>query len=428
LTTKNEFSSKLIINQRICYPRNFSKKMNKKYLLFSVVALSLTVVVFIGCEKENSTNETKKVTEKMVDAVKAYQPSNEIKVINGMLAFESKIAFDVTKLEIANADRKSVDLWEKSIGIKTPASVFYAVVNAEDSISRYYESLPIKDQDYWLKQPEVHSEIYENALNNSIVKLLSDGEGGQYFDLNLYDKTTAGVVNMEGFVIVEGQIHQYTSNAIKIILDGDMEKMEKLKSINKTYEDDYIVITVYDDIREEISKSVYGHNWTRTAGWQYPTSRKRVKVWIDGHSESYGNAYNSSCTQFLRCTFVVRAEAQKKNFWGNWKYSDYFPSLSFNANWSYTYRNYSCDPYITYGCGLYDCQFNYVPAYSCTGNPSYMCPTSPHSAYYPGVNNAYLNLTPHGIWSSSPKFFSDAFTVHGNLSATIDGKSFYHSW
>ncbi len=418
-TRKNGFSSKLIINQRIYNPQKLYK-MSKKFLLLSVLAFSLMLFFFIACDKENTINEIEKVAE-----VKAFQPTHNVVVTNGMLSFDSKLAFDVIKLEIASADRKSVDLWEQSIGIKTPASVFYAVVSAEDSISKYYESLPLEEQEYWLKQPEIHSKVYENALSDHIIKLLPDGEGGEYFDINLFDNTTAGVVNMEGLVIVEGQIHQYTSDAIKIITDGDMEKVEKLKSINETFEDDNIVVTVFDEGR---LKSVSGHNWTQTMDWKYATNKKRCKVWIDGHSESYGEAYYDNCTHFLNCTFVVRAEAQKKNFWGNWKYSSYWPSLSFTASWSYTYSDYSYDPYISYGCGLYETEKNYVPAYSCTANSSFMCPTSPHTAYYPSVNNAYISLTPHGVWASGSKFFSDAFTVHGTLEVTIDVFSITYNW
>ena len=139
-TIKNGFSSKLIINQRIYYPRNFFK-MSKKILLFPVIVLSLMLIVFIGCEKEKTINEIEKITESQFETVEAYQPTYNVEVINGILSFESKLAFDVTKLEIANVDRKSVDLWEQSIGIKTSANIFYEVVNTEDSISKHYESL-----------------------------------------------------------------------------------------------------------------------------------------------------------------------------------------------------------------------------------------------------------------------------------------------
>jgi len=398
--------------------------MSKRTLLsLFIIVFSLILLVFNSCDKEDTINYTPDVGNELV--LEVFQPTYKVEIQSGMLSFESKLAFDVTKLEIVSANRKSVDLWEQSLNIKTPANIFNKVILAEDSISNYYENLPENEQKYWRKQPEVHSEIYQQALASKIIQLLPDGEGGEYFDLNLYDKTAASVINLDGFVIVEGQIHQYTTDAIKIITDGDVYKIEQIKKINETCKKDNMVVTVFNENR---LKSVYGHTWTQNSGWVYPENRKRVRVWIDGHSETYGDPYYDDCTQYLNCTYVVRAEAQKKNFWGNWKYSDYFPYLSFSATWTYGYRSYACDPYIESGCGLYDCEYNYVPAYSCTGNPSYMCPTSPYSAYYPSVNNAFINLTPHGVWSSSPKYFSDAFTVHGLLNATIGGIIFSYNW
>jgi hypothetical protein len=398
--------------------------MSKRTLLsLLIIVFSLILLVFNSCDKEDTINYTPDVGNELV--LEVFQPTYKVEVQNGMLSFESKLAFDVTKLEIVSANRKSVDLWEQRLNIKTPANIFNKVILAEDSISKYYENLPENEQKYWRMQPEVHSVIYQQALASKIIQLLPDGEGGEYFDLNLYDKTAASVINLDGFVIVEGQIHQYTTDAIKIITDGDVNKIEELKKINETCKKDNMVVTVFNENR---LKSVYGHTWTQISGWQNPENRKRVRVWIDGHSETYGDPYYDDCTQYLNCTYVVRAEAQKKNFWGNWKYSDYMPSFSFNATWGYSFRSYACDPYIEYGCGLYDCEYNYVPAYSCTANPSYMCPTSPHSAYYPSVNNAFINLTPHGVWSSSPKYFSDAFTVHGSLNATIANKDFFYNW
>ena len=103
------------------------------------------------------------------------------------------------------------------------------------------------------------------------------------------------------------------------------------------------VVTVFDDSRLKNGKSVYGHNWTqyggwittKWGGWRNRKAKRQVRVWIDGHSESYGGAYSDDCTQYLNCTFIVRAEAKEKNFWGNWVYGSYAPSFTFNANWSF---------------------------------------------------------------------------------------------
>ncbi|MDP3915807.1 MAG: hypothetical protein Q8R96_18935, partial [Bacteroidota bacterium] len=182
----------------------------KKFTFMAVIAVVLTV--FNGCQKEPNSNETK-MKDEIIANVKVFQPSNKIVVENGMLKFDSKVAFDVTKLEIAAAGRTAVDLWEKSLGIKTPGSIFNAVVLAEDSISDYFMSLPENEQEYWRNQVQTHSTIYNEALTQKTIHLLPDGEGGEYFDLNLYDKTTASLINLDGFVIIENQIYQYTENA-----------------------------------------------------------------------------------------------------------------------------------------------------------------------------------------------------------------------
>ena len=413
-----------------------ASRSTKRYKImknFSLLLMLLALLtVFNGCQKDDQQVSVLQSKELIIEA---FKPTYDVGVKNGMLVFESKLAFDVTKLEIAGADRKAVDLWEQKLGIETPASIFQAVVFAEDSVSKYFESLPRSEQAYWKTQPEIHSEIYQKALSEQIIQLLPDGDGGEYFDLNLSDKTAAYVVNLEGLVIVEGQIHQYTSNAIKLITDGDLGKIEKLKMINETYQDENILVAVFDNMASNSDNQLKSagfqsnKNWTRTTNWTSVSSKKRVKVWIDGHSELYGAYAQDYCSEYASCTFYVRAEAMEKNFWGNWKYTSYMPGFSFNAEWYYEYKDYSCDPYVTQGCGVYNCAKHYVPAYSCTANPSYVCPTSPHSAYYPSVNNAFLPLTPHGVWRSSPIWFYEPFMVRQcTFIGTIDGKTFTYSW
>lgn len=115
----------------------------KKFSILMMVLAALTV--FNGCQKDE---QQVSVPQSQELTIETFQPTYDVGVKNGMLVFESKLAFDVTKLEIAGADRKAVDLWEQKLGIKTPASIFQAVVFAEDSVSNYYESLPEDEQAY----------------------------------------------------------------------------------------------------------------------------------------------------------------------------------------------------------------------------------------------------------------------------------------
>lgn len=346
--------------------------------------------------------------------MQAFQPTNKFIVENGMLSFESKHMFEATCREIAIADRKAVDLWEKSTGIKTPASIFYAVILAEDSISTYYMNLSEKEQEYWRNQPQKHSAIYEEALLNKTIHLIPDGDGGEYFDINLYDKSIANLINLDGFVKIENQIYQYTEDAIKIIQDGNIEKIETIQNINHNFNGNGMIVSVFSDNKLKSTSDWDVVNWTQDMPfYQFDKNwkgsyQKRVKVWIDGHSEPYGTPSQIGCYEYLNCSFVLRAEAQTKNFWGNWVYGNYWPSLSFSADWYYDYRVFTN---VTYGCGLYDNNNSYLPS----GNR-----TSPiNNENIGGVNNAFIELTPHGVWRASPVFFSRPISVHGTITWSL---------
>lgn len=384
--------------------------------------LFVSLTIFSGCKKESTSNEPIKKNETMA-IVDAFQPSNKVIVENGMLTFCSKLAFDVTKREIASAKRTSVNLWEKSLGIKTPESIFNEVVIAEDSISDYFMSLPESEQEYWRNQAQSHSTIYKEALAQKTICLLPDGEGGEYFDLNLYDKTAASLINLEGFVKIENKIYQYTDNAIKIIQDGDAGKTKLIKNINHSFIGNDMIVNIFNSNRLKSTSDWDSNNWTQDMNfYEFDSNwrgryQKRVKVWIDGHSEPAGTPVHTGCYEYLNCTFILRAEAQKRNFWGTWVYSGYWPNLTFSAEWNCDYWTFAD---VTSGCGLRDTWYPYVTS----GNR-----TSPIvNENFGGVNNAFIELAPHGIWQSSPIFFSRPFFVHGTVTCTLGPLTKTYTW
>ena len=95
-----------------------------------------------------------------------------------------------------------------------------------------------------------------------------------------------------------------------------------------------------------------------------------------------------------------------------------------SASWSYQYGKYTG---ISYGCGVYHELYYYVAPYNCGGASN--CPTSPFSYSYPTVNNAFINLTPHGTWIASGPWFYEAFLVnYASLTSSIGGTSFNYSY
>lgn len=403
-------------------------KTIKKFLAISVIASILVT----GCSKETQIDQVS-------NTVFAFQPSSEVTVNHGMLAFETKADMDITMNEISASNRAAVDAWEKEMGIQTPANVFNRIIIAEDSVSKYYESLPLSEQDYWRLQPEVHSEIYKKALAMGSIREVKEADGNIYFDYNLSDNSMNGVVNSEGFVFVEGKIFQFTHNATKIILNGDFNLVPSLQNINEDDESLNILVHKSEEMStktgEQIKSGVYpGYTWTKNINnatvtnlpWPYVKTdwvywnknykgnyTRRNRVWIDGHSEGTNN--NPDCNSTVNCTYIIRAEYQELNFWGNWKYNSNQP-FSMNASWEYIFGQYTD---VSYGCGSSYDWFTQVPAYQCSGAQN--CPTSPYNYTYPTVNNVFINLTPHGSWfSGTGPWFSHAFNVYNvNLTATL---------
>lgn len=260
--------------------------------------------------------------------------------------------------------------------------------------------------------------MYSEALKNGIIQILPDGEGGTYFKLNLADNSMAGVVNLNGLVMVDGQIFQYTPAAIKIIKDGDHEKVGLLNDFEDDFEDNTYIVFDYTTTPDQSEQRnvLPGYNWTYINDWKYPENKTRVKVWIDGHSKGVVT-YGDYCASTVNVHYVLRAEAQRKNFWGNWVYSNnYWPSLTFYAHWSYVFRLYEGT-----SCGVYHYEMNYVPP---SGNHQAPC-----NYYSPSFNNAFIQLHPHGTWSAGQQKFRTAFkTQNAHVNAYTDSKQFTFDW
>lgn len=393
--------------------------MKKVFSLLTASALVL-LSTFYACKETDKENVS--VNASSNPALTIYQNA-EVK--NGMLVFQSKQEMDMAMVELNALTIDEFESWEKSKGISTQFSAFNAVVKEEAKISDAHEQLPADQQKLALQRAQPHSEVYNDMMAKGILRLIKEADGNEYFNYAVSDPTMAKVINLEGFVKAGDWIYQFNDKGVKIILDGDFSKMSNLASMNENLTNETYMIHQSAGVKE---RSIT-NNWTVTANWT-TSGKRRWKVWLDGHSESYGGLIDYDCTQFLQCTHVVRSEAQKKNFWGNWVYNDFYPSLTFTNAWSYNYCRYNDNL-----CGLNSNCFYSVGPYSCTGNPSYMCPTSPHTASYPSTNNGFFNQTPHGIWGANGPlwpnglgYFSHAFDASGELSANYNGTAFAFSY
>lgn len=368
------------------------KSLLKQRLLLPILAGAL----LFGCKKSNLPEEQQPLSNQLkgakAAAVAQFNPPVKVSYGNNMLQLDSYN--DLLQLldTISNSDPAAVKLWEKSLGFESQRTVFNDVVAAEEAVTAYYESLPPDQQDYWLKQPEQHSDVYNQSIREGILSKVQDPEGN-YDDLALGDPAMAPVVGRNGLIRVEGKIYQYTNTTTKVILDGDVKKIPWLDKYNTNYNNtngDSIYVGVIQRAGTIAKASLYT-DYSQYSGWRYDGSRKRFKAWVEFRSYPYGKPYYSDCTAFMTAVSQIRTQAQKKNFWGNWKFSGFYPALTvYNSWWSYQY-----DRFYDGWCGLkWRTQSNDL-SYSSNPHPSY----SPiNYRYYGGTNNGFFTLVPHGTW------------------------------
>lgn len=216
---------------------NFSTA-KKGYL---VILLALMSLVW-ACQKaaspeaENSVNNAAGAS---IEDRTNFSPSIAPTIENGMFVFSNWQDFDQVLSEINRASGESVDGWESSIGFSSKRRAFSGIMAAEDAIDDYYSSLPEEQQAYYRTQPAVHSQQYTDGLATGVIKLVTDPEDNSvYWDYNLADPAAAPLMNSSGLVKVEGKIIQFTQGTlVKVILDGDYNKVPNLAGYTSPYQD-----------------------------------------------------------------------------------------------------------------------------------------------------------------------------------------------
>jgi hypothetical protein len=341
---------------------------------------------------------------------------------HGMLTFQTREDLDRTLIQLNHLSFDEYEAWEKAHGLKTIYGEFNRIIAAEDEVNDYYSSLPEEEQEYFRTQPEVHSKEYDAGLEDKIIKIVPDEHGG-YFEYAVVDPAFAPVLNIDGLVRVADRIYQYTDDAVKIITDGDFAKIPDLIRHDGT--ENLKAITVFYLSGQNQAKS-FEKDWTKIlAGRDFEETwdiwkDKRWRVWIDGHSnlvELY-NDFNPTCAKIISCTHQIRSQAQRKNFWGKYRYTNHFsPQLDINHSWSYNFYVYGGGQCNVGGVLVWS---DFVPIidYNCTGGPN-PCPTSPVVTTYPSTNNGYIYQTPHGVWDFYE--FAEAVDATGTLDATYHG-------
>jgi hypothetical protein len=198
-----------------------TKKIKLAFLLFVS-----TSIFFTGCNEESDELFNRKSQE----TTRNY--SNFLSFIN---FDEMNSTIDM----LANMDSAEVATWERRNNFISLNSISDYVASEEDRLSDSLETIYRTPEDI----PNIrHSEAFETFSDVFVQKTIPDDDGGIYYDLNISNDNYANVVNRYGIVKVGENIYQFKENTIKIILGGDVSKINLLDTVTETNEREGVVV------------------------------------------------------------------------------------------------------------------------------------------------------------------------------------------
>lgn len=373
------------------------RKMNRKSLNPLLLLLLISWVVS-SCTKESI--EPLQNTE-------ITQPETPIQfnpqIENGVMVFESNEDFVRTSNAFASMSPQERISWGEANAFKTLQILMDEISAAEDLFdARYFAGLDPEMSGEELKaigKPIDFSDLYKTSLQKGIIKQTEDPEYGGYgFELDIFDQSGVSVANELGMVVVDGQLLQYTKDAIKMMPYTDAEDIAKLAKA--TVSVDNIVVSNLDHGTKGLTTFINGNIWTQTGVvWYYDSSNHRFKHFV--------YFYSNSGTTAMSCSFYTESIAERKLF-GKWKIrNSYNPIRSVSGSWSYYWRKYNS----TTGLATYE--WNNLGG----GTPS------PFSYSTSGSNHIKFYLNPTGGYAlSSPySFYHEARMSSYNIYGTFVG-------
>jgi hypothetical protein len=396
----------------------YFKFSNKLFALLFMISSML----YLGCQKEEQKNlESDKILEKRD---KSFTPTMSISKESDYLVFNSFSDLDQFIAEANTSSHLLLNSWENQKGIKTQRQVFYNVMRAETNLDLSLENLPEEAQREAKDKEPYYSTEHNEALNAGLIRYYGQAPNS-YWDYSLVEPMVASAVNLNGLVKVGGQLIKFSNtNFIYIIKDGNISKLPL--AISKTddfengefkviktnpYNPEGSVDTNGTEIRSLCYSLPHENTFSKSNDWEQNGLKNfRVKVEIDGRAKA--NFGSASCVYGTGCTFQVRAQAQKKNFWGNWVYSSGFgPSLTIsNATWSY-------DMSLMPTCSDYPTVY-----YNNITGGSYPKPI--WSTFIPWTNNGFFPMHPStsGWWVWNDKKICTTINMQNyNIPATYNG-------
>lgn len=341
-------------------------KTIKKFTLASIIML-FVAISFVSCTKDENQNDK---AAPGVSQTQVTTPSvnSDIYIINNILAFKSKAAFDKTYSDLIFMSREQSEEWERNQGFVSQRSIFNKIVDAENDWDLKCRELSPE----LLKSTNHHSDTYYSYLKEGFVKVIDAGTENETYNYSVYNPVFTCVLNKEGLLIINDTIYQLSNDKLKIITDGDINKIKLLANSNQTDASNNIII---NKMKNETKQSDGIFDWNEDSGW-YSSGNcnncKRILLLASFASNLSGGGITCFATH------NINVQCQERNFWGTWKFV--FTPTTINGRWESRLKL------------LDGTTYNYSPTFY----------------YYYSINNLFASVSP--TISNSTAFYPSVFS------------------
>ena len=248
-----------------------------------------------------------------------------VRVKNGYLEFKDQATFDEINSSLKDKDREALDAWESQFkGFTSLRSVDEKSIDAQDE---YFDKLSKMDEEELktIKQQKGDDFFYSDFLLNHKDIFILEGEGVYHLNLPLFVFDKVKFLNRKGLVQIGDSLYQYGANTIKIIQDGNYQKLKGLSRVTENNEN--LGIAVHKIERKQIqlyntsrfSGEVNASPLIRAYACEDTRDRDRVKGFVEqGYGKGTPPGYPFSVIAYFPYVDVWAENWRRDGIFGGW--------------------------------------------------------------------------------------------------------------
>jgi len=171
----------------------------------------------------------------------------DVRAVNGFLEFKDQATLDNLKAQLADKSWEELDAWESQFkGFTSLRSFDEQAFDAQESWFEEISKMTDSERLQLMQSPD--NFFYSDFIRQHDESFTTQDSGIYRLNVSLGSSDILGFLNKEGIYKIGEEIHAYQDNMLKIITDGDENKIKLLKDIYESNEDLEIKVSHYSTL------------------------------------------------------------------------------------------------------------------------------------------------------------------------------------